>query len=380
MARLRAVAAASTTNMLWSGLYYTNARFDVTALVTPAGSSYSWAITPGAGGIGIPFAGYLVVVYQLASDPTLTTLVFADGMDVWHANETTEAGPGPLPVLLDWTCEGNPVCNPSSVKFSRAGGNEYNVDDGDEAAGKFSDEIENYASGAAASGRGPSGQLPMCGSEPCPQVSSYSPGSPAFSNGQSQARYDMYQGSLGAKDTTWINALVLMNKCVAGTPTVSPTPSPAYSPTASPVATPTGCPPSQVAGSESTASGNASGISAPFSSPAGTSNALLLVKILADPGVNISSITYGGQLMSPAVQATGTGGTDVEIWYLVAPPTGSNTLLVNWGGSFHNYNMAVETFGGVNQASPIGANASNSNSSCPTSFSSTLTTLSHAIA
>lgn len=275
------VASSETvSNLLWGTLvpccsnllYYTDCRFDVTAQVTAAGTSYPWTFTDPPGSV-IAATAYLCIVYQLATDTSETTIVFADGMNVWHAEETIEDGPGPEPVGLDWSCTGNAVCNPNGVKITRAGGNEYNVNDaGDGTGGKYSDEIMNYTNQSVL-WQGPSGQLPACGAEPCPQVSSYFPGSPAFTIGQTQTMYDMNNNiNVGAKDTMWLNALVLMNKCLpaCGTP-------------------PTLVSSANLANGEVTADT----MTVAYNSPGGT-NPLLLVHI--EDGTNLlpTSVKYGG--------------------------------------------------------------------------------------
>ncbi|HTB22001.1 MAG TPA: T9SS type A sorting domain-containing protein [bacterium] len=392
-------ATNATTSFLWSPLWYTNLRFDVTALVTATGTSYSWA-SGSVSSIGVAQSGYLAIVYQLASDTTETTLVFADGMNVWHDNETTEDGPGPEPVNLNWNCADNPVCNVSDVSFSRAGGNIYNVDDGDVADGKYADEILNPSTHAIL-WTGPTGQLPICGGEPCPQVSSYSPGSPAFSVGQDATEYDLYNNTTyAAKDTVFLASLVLMNKCPnpqspTNTPMVSATPSPTRTPvvTETPTNTsaPTPCGPGPSLDTGTEWNGNGGGtdtfsgtVTGPATLP---TDPLFLVRVYVGgstgaPAGILTSVTYGGvplQVYYTGQTAIGgsTSNTDFETWYLTGAsiPTGTKTLVFNWNNGVY-YDpiwFSAEFFENVNQSNPLGATSDNIVQSGGTSYVSSLT-------
>ncbi|HTB22504.1 MAG TPA: hypothetical protein VK914_07355, partial [bacterium] len=386
-------ATNATTNFLWSPLWYTTLRFDVTALVSATGTSYSWA-SGSVSSIGIAQSGFLVIVYQLASDTTETTLVFADGMNVWHANETTEDGPGPEPVGLNWNCADNPVCNPNDVSFSRAGGNIYNVDDGDVSDGKYADEIMNPSTQAVL-WTGPSGQLPICGSEPCPQIASYTPGSPAFSVGQDATMYDLYNNTTyAAKDTVFLASLVLMNKCPNPQ---SPTPTPNWTATPSPTTVPTSCGPApslysagtEYAGGSSGSPFSAVTVNGPATLP---TNPLLLVRIyMGDPsyvtaaGI-LTGVSLGGVPLAhwpaginqiPTQQGT-TADTDFETWYLTGAtiPTGSKTLTLTWSGGASEYPITVdaEFFQNVDQSAPLGAASANAEQTGGGTYTSTLTT------
>ncbi len=59
----------------------------------------------------------------------------------------------------------------------------------------------------------------------------------------------------------------------------------------------------------------------------------VLVVICTDPnnGANHDSATYGGQAMTKAVESAQYGGGSTSVWYLINPPTGSNTVSFNGG-------------------------------------------------
>lgn len=58
------------------------------------------------------------------------------------------------------------------------------------------------------------------------------------------------------------------------------------------------------------------------------------VSLLALAGTTVSGITYNGVALSLiGTQASGTGAVRVESWGLIAPATGSNTIVVTFSGS-----------------------------------------------
>jgi len=59
------------------------------------------------------------------------------------------------------------------------------------------------------------------------------------------------------------------------------------------------------------------------------------------------------------VQATSDGFARVEIWRLVAPPTGTYDVVVTLSGTPGGATAGVMTFTGVNQSTPLGPFASN---------------------
>jgi hypothetical protein len=73
----------------------------------------------------------------------------------------------------------------------------------------------------------------------------------------------------------------------------------------------------------------------------------------------VTSITYNGAFLNlVGAQDTSDGFARVEIWALVAPDTGSHTVLVTLNGAPNGATVSVMTFTGVNQTTPLGAFAS----------------------
>ena len=89
--------------------------------------------------------------------------------------------------------------------------------------------------------------------------------------------------------------------------------------------------------------------------PTGSNLALLvIVSIRGDKSV--SSVTYGGDSLTLAI-ASGSGSSDgqrIEIWYLVAPPTGANDVVVTYSSTVNPDGVVALSYEGVNQSSPIG--------------------------
>lgn len=73
-------------------------------------------------------------------------------------------------------------------------------------------------------------------------------------------------------------------------------------------------------------------------------------------GQDVTAITYGGNTMTSAGTAStaGTaGGAGLHLYYLVAPPTGANTLAVTVSGTPTEIYATMISFTGVDQATPI---------------------------
>ena len=102
----------------------------------------------------------------------------------------------------------------------------------------------------------------------------------------------------------------------------------------------------------------ASELSGSHTVPTGQSDTILVVSVhLHDDADDISSGTYGGQSLTSAgvgVENTGSNLTRTEIWYLVNPPTGSNTLTLTLGSSAFCAGCVAVQYSGVHQTTPIG--------------------------
>lgn len=102
---------------------------------------------------------------------------------------------------------------------------------------------------------------------------------------------------------------------------------------------------------------------------ANDSNRLLIVTIAgeADGPPNFTSVTYGTQSLTQASQAVSTtSGANrqlAQIWYLLNPSVGSNTVTVAesvGGGSTAYYDVMVMNFANVAQAGPFDTDGSGS--------------------
>src|SRR5436309_684242 len=89
-------------------------------------------------------------------------------------------------------------------------------------------------------------------------------------------------------------------------------------------------------------------------------NRLLVVGVTQknSPVRSVSSVTYAGQAMTSAGSAVNASGAGAHIYYLVAPPTGPNTVVATLSGSASGMSVGAVTFTGVNQTTPVGTFAS----------------------
>jgi hypothetical protein len=109
--------------------------------------------------------------------------------------------------------------------------------------------------------------------------------------------------------------------------------------------------------------------SASFSHAVGTGDSPILVVVSTTRGdQGTSGVTYGGQALTLAVSADagGSGREWVSIWYLVDPPTGSNTVVVTFNNSQDPTGIAAMSYFGVDQSAPIDVTASKTTGSSAT--------------
>ena len=111
-----------------------------------------------------------------------------------------------------------------------------------------------------------------------------------------------------------------------------------------------------------------------FSYTCSGSNRLLVVIATGDNSQQTTAITYAGVSMTSLTEytANNTGGANsqvVEVWYLVNPASGSNTLSVSRNGYGR---LAVASYTGVDQVNPIDSWATTSSSGNPQSVSTTV--------
>jgi len=107
-------------------------------------------------------------------------------------------------------------------------------------------------------------------------------------------------------------------------------------------------------------------------------NRLLVVRIVfnATNDSNPSAVTWNNvglvNLYSVGVSAS-YSPTNYQVWYMVAPASGSNTLAVSFATAT-NFTLSAVWYTGVNQGDPLGAHQDNANQSSPGSYTSGLST------
>lgn len=94
-----------------------------------------------------------------------------------------------------------------------------------------------------------------------------------------------------------------------------------------------------------------------YNFPSGSSNTLLVVVVTGQGFASVPSIrgvTYNGVSMTQTGMGWPSNVCFTEMWYLVAPATGSNTLAINYSnGSNGNMNIAVYALSNVSQTLPV---------------------------
>lgn len=116
----------------------------------------------------------------------------------------------------------------------------------------------------------------------------------------------------------------------------------------------------------------------------GTSLILIVwVAIWQDTGGTgtVSAITYNGVALTRAIASTRSTSMAGEMWYLIAPATGSHTLAVTVTGATDGIRVASGSFTGVDQTAPLGVtNTSTGTSGNPAITLTTATANSVAVA
>ncbi|MFA5783729.1 MAG: agmatine deiminase family protein, partial [Phycisphaerae bacterium] len=129
-------------------------------------------------------------------------------------------------------------------------------------------------------------------------------------------------------------------------------------------------------GTVTTNTSNASRTSATFShTVAAGDDRLLVVSVMFEGDDSVSSITYAGYSLTQATtrKSGSSSGCGVEIWYLVDPPVGTASVVVNFGTSVVPSGITAVNFTGVDQSDPIGATAG-AYASSGTSVTTSITT------
>ena len=92
-----------------------------------------------------------------------------------------------------------------------------------------------------------------------------------------------------------------------------------------------------------------------FSHSCSGSDLLLIVSVHCDNGIDVSAVTYAGQSLTLVSQLVHSNGKPkVEVWRLISPPVGSNTVAVTLsGGNSDKVTIGAISYNGVNQTTPI---------------------------
>lgn len=104
------------------------------------------------------------------------------------------------------------------------------------------------------------------------------------------------------------------------------------------------------------------------------SNRLLAVSVHTFGGTDVTGITFGAQSFTKVRHDVDSSRS--EIWYLVAPAEATDTITITWSASVPNKRGSAVSFFGVDQASPLDAQAGTASpGSGQTSFSTSITTV-----
>lgn len=75
----------------------------------------------------------------------------------------------------------------------------------------------------------------------------------------------------------------------------------------------------------------------------------------------VSSVTYAGVSLSKVNMSTcASSACKTEMWYMINPPSGSNSVVVNFSSSQTNLSAGATSYYGVNTANPLGTSVVNS--------------------
>lgn len=106
----------------------------------------------------------------------------------------------------------------------------------------------------------------------------------------------------------------------------------------------------------SSTSGVSTGLTWAHTVGAAGTNRILVVGISFDlRGSSITGVTYGGQALT-FIGSSSSAKTRMELWYIVAPPTGTNNVVVTGIGIAEKIGGAT-SWAGVHQTAPLGTAA-----------------------
>ena len=95
-----------------------------------------------------------------------------------------------------------------------------------------------------------------------------------------------------------------------------------------------------------------------FSFTVGANANRLLIVDVAVPTYTVSSVTYGGVSMTQ-LYANVVSGTQHSVYYLAAPATGANNVVVNFSNTVSSAIIGVTSLYNVSQSGPVGTTTSN---------------------
>ena len=101
-----------------------------------------------------------------------------------------------------------------------------------------------------------------------------------------------------------------------------------------------------------------------------TAGNFMVLHMLTNTTAASFTVTYNGVAMSKLGASITNGTLQSQCYYLVNPATGANTVSMSWTGASYCYSTAA-SYSGVNTASPIDSNSSNTSASATTLTAST---------
>ncbi|HPI04721.1 MAG TPA: hypothetical protein PKZ78_12890, partial [Candidatus Goldiibacteriota bacterium] len=116
-----------------------------------------------------------------------------------------------------------------------------------------------------------------------------------------------------------------------------------------------------------------SSYSGPYTTQSGNGKLLVVNVFIQSALENVTSVTYGGQMLTQALAPSINGSAALWTGYLVNPPEGVNTLNVSKTGS-SNSKVFAASFVGINQTTPIG-NVKSDTPGSVNAFTQNITTL-----
>ncbi len=91
-----------------------------------------------------------------------------------------------------------------------------------------------------------------------------------------------------------------------------------------------------------------------YDSGPAAANRLLIIRIEQQNNVSPTLVWYGGTTLTALMSNNHYGGGRILTYYMTAPPTGANTLTVNYAAGGCNHNVVAEVYSDVNQSAPFG--------------------------